>query len=90
MKQGRIDGKIQQKIRSIGSQPARFYVLENTHKENTPLLPALSICGSSCDQLKFVREALQPALRQLYSSKLAADIPGVCNEKFINGSDGIY
>ena len=47
MKQGKVSEKIYQRLRTTGSEPARFYGLAKVHKSSTPLWPLLSISGSS-------------------------------------------
>ena len=51
MKQGKISEKIYHRLRTTGSQPARFYNLAKLHKIGTPLQPVLSIPGSSYENL---------------------------------------
>ena len=124
MKQGKISDKIYQRLWSTGSQPAILYGLAKVHKKDTLLRPALSIPGSSYENLnRFltpffqkllganietntqdarkalesltleddkqivsldlkslytnvpVGEVIEIALRELYSSNLAPDIP---------------
>ena len=48
MKQGKINDKIYQRLRSTGSQPATLHGLAKVHKKNTPVL---SIPGSSYKNL---------------------------------------
>ena len=45
-KEGKLDEKLYQKLRSTGGSAPRLYGTAKTHKENTPLRPVLSMCGS--------------------------------------------
>ena len=47
MRQGIISDKIYQRLRSTGSQPARFYGLAKVHRKDTSLRPVFSIPGSN-------------------------------------------
>ena len=49
MKQGKINDKVYQRLRSTGSEPATSYGLAKTHKK--PLQPVLSIPDSSYKNL---------------------------------------
>ena len=50
-KQGKINDKIYQRLRSTGSQPARLYDMAKVLKKDTPLRPVLSIPLSSYENL---------------------------------------
>ena len=51
MKQGKIGDKIYQRLRSMGSQPARLYGLAKVHTKDIPIRLVLSIPGSSYKNL---------------------------------------
>ena len=51
MNQGKISGKIYQRLRTTGLQPARLYGLAKKHKIGTPLWPVQSIPGSSYENI---------------------------------------
>ena len=51
MKQAKTNEIIYQRLRTTGSQPARFFGLAKVHKSGTPLRPVLSIPGSSYENL---------------------------------------
>ena len=51
MEQGKISDKIYQRLRSTGSQRAKFYGLAKENKQDTPLRPVRSIPGSSYENL---------------------------------------
>ena len=124
MKQGKINDKFYQRLRSTGPQPASFFGLAKTHEKDTPLPAFLSKPGSCYhnlitflapffqklsganietnpqearkalesliledeEQILFadakslytnvpVGEAIETAIRELYSSNLVPDIP---------------
>ena len=43
----RISDTLYEKLRPVGSQPARLYGLAKVHKDNTPMRPVLSMPGSA-------------------------------------------
>ena len=52
MKQdGRIDEELFQKLKPVGSQPARLYGLGKVHKKDVPVRPVLSMPGSPYHQV---------------------------------------
>ena len=44
---GKINGELFEKLKPIGSQPARIYGLAKIHKQSVPVRPVLSMPGSS-------------------------------------------
>ena len=46
-KENKIDKKLRDRVRSVGSNAPRLYGLAKTHKEDVPLRPVLSMVGSS-------------------------------------------
>ena len=50
-KKDEISEAMYNRLRSTGAQPARLYGLAKTQKQGTPLLPVLSLPGSSYDNL---------------------------------------
>ena len=51
MKQAKTNEMVYQRLRTTGSQPARFFGLAKVHKSGTPLRPVLSMPGSSYENL---------------------------------------
>ena len=51
MKRGDISKEFYQKVRPVGSQPARLYGLAKVHKKESPLRPILSMPGSQYEKL---------------------------------------
>ena len=51
MKRGYISKEFYQKVRPVGSQPARLYGLAKVHKKESPLRPILSMPGSQYEKL---------------------------------------
>ena len=51
MKRGDISKQFYQKVRPVGSQPARLYGLAEVHKKESPLGPILSMPGSQYEKL---------------------------------------
>ena len=50
-KEDKIDKDLYDKLKPIGSQPARLYGLAKVHKNNVPVRPVLSMPGSSYHQI---------------------------------------
>ena len=50
MKRGDISKEFYQKVRPVGSQPARLYGLAKVHKKESPLRPILSLPDSQYEK----------------------------------------
>lgn len=69
---GDITDSVYQKIRSVGSQPARLYGLPKVHKNRTdpPYRPILSMCNSNVSKLsEYLDNLLKPFVPKRYSLK---------------------